>query len=157
MHHSIGMQHETRERRLVDLRRRMYQRMPSKLPEGLQGEGLLPTLRRQVTNHPHSSLKLSVAIIESFRRSCRRCVKICEATVVNSISAAQSLTGCTHINGSLHLHITDQSVAGELEKSLDHIEQISGYLKVAFSSALTNLTFFSNLRIINGTSLENGR
>nr|UVJ47537.1 insulin receptor [Lasioderma serricorne] len=86
-----------------------------------------------------------------------RCVRICEATVVNSISAAQSLTGCTHINGSLHLHITDQSVAGELEHSLDHIEQISGYLKVAFSTALTNLTFFSNLRVINGTSLENRR
>lgn len=83
------------------------------------------------------------------------CEKLCTPpNVVGSLQSVKKLKGCTHINGSLIVRVTTKAVADELEL-LGSIEEISDYLKIIRSSALTDLTFLKNLRVIQGKKLEN--
>lgn len=77
--------------------------------------------------------------------------------IVDSLSSAQEFHGCTHVNGSLIIRVSDNSVAEELERNLGQIVEISGFLKVTRSYALTSLTFLKRLKVINGTNLETER
>lgn len=85
-----------------------------------------------------------------------RCRKVCEGRLVDSIGSAEALHGCTHINGSLTIRDSrDNNIAEELEKSLESIEEIEGYLKIARSFSLQSLNFLKGLRVIRGAVLEN--
>ncbi|KAJ7308412.1 hypothetical protein JRQ81_008957 [Phrynocephalus forsythii] len=88
------------------------------------------------------------------------CPKICDLEkekVIDSVTAAQELRGCTIVNGSLIVNIRGGSnIAAELEANLGLIEEISGYLKIRRSYALVSLSFFRKLRLIRGQDLEAG-
>ncbi|XP_054160500.1 insulin receptor-like [Oppia nitens] len=84
------------------------------------------------------------------------CPKVCSAAQVTNIASAQSLRGCTKINGSLEIYIQSggANVIRELEDNLQHLEEITGFLKVARSFPLITLNFLKRLRLIHGNQLE---
>ncbi|CAG5896505.1 unnamed protein product [Menidia menidia] len=86
------------------------------------------------------------------------CPKVCMGLkTVDSVTAAQSLRGCTILNGSLVINLRGgNNIAAELEASLGQLEEITGYLTVRRSYALVSLSFFRNLRIIHGEEQEIG-
>ncbi|XP_039293585.1 insulin receptor [Nilaparvata lugens] len=92
---------------------------------------------------------------------CRQCTsshcrKTCEGQVVDSLSAAQNLTGCTHIVGSLIISLktgSDKFIQPELQQSLGSIQEIDGSLKIVRTFPLVSLNFLRNLRIIHGKKL----
>ncbi|XP_069505328.1 insulin receptor [Ambystoma mexicanum] len=95
------------------------------------------------------------------------CPKVCNlyqddkvkdsAKVIESVTSAQELQGCTIIHGSLVINIRGgNNIASELEASLGLIEEITGYLKIRRSYALVSLSFFRSLRVIRGETLEAG-
>ncbi|XP_058019223.1 insulin receptor [Ahaetulla prasina] len=88
------------------------------------------------------------------------CPKTCdigEGKVIDSVTAAQALRGCTIVNGSLIINIRGgTNIAAELEANLGLIEEISGYLKIRRSYALVSLSFFRKLHLIRGQTLEAG-
>lgn len=94
-----------------------------------------------------------------------KCQKKCPGKIVDSISAAQSLTGCTIIEGSLEIQLRNSaksvhsahSIIKELENSLSEIEEIQDYLKIARSFPIKSLSFLKKLRKINGERLESGK
>lgn len=91
--------------------------------------------------------------------TCRRCQgicpKVCSSFLVDSVSSAQKLKGCTYINGSLVIQIRGGgNIMKELEANLDMIEEIRDYLKVTRSNQLISLNFLKNLRIIHGKALD---
>ena len=84
------------------------------------------------------------------------CPKECVSRYVTNIETAQSLKGCTKINGNLEIYVKGgQSIVRELEDNLQFIEEIDGYLKVARSYPLVSLNFLRNLKVIHGNQLEN--
>lgn len=85
------------------------------------------------------------------------CTKVCDGTQVDSIATAQTLRGCTYINGSLSIRIDSKSTVDELEETLGLIEEIDGYLKIYRSYPLYTLEFFKKLKVIHGRELENRR
>lgn len=92
-------------------------------------------------------------------QTCRQChgicPKVCSSFLVDSISSAQKLKGCTYINGSLVIQIRGGgNIMRELEANLDMIEEIRDYLKVTRSNQLISLNFLKNLRIIHGKALD---
>uniref|UniRef100_UPI00358E5829 insulin receptor-like n=1 Tax=Myxine glutinosa TaxID=7769 RepID=UPI00358E5829 len=94
---------------------------------------------------------------------CRKCVGPCPKVclvgkkTVDSVTAAQDLHGCTIINGSLIINILGGSnITPDLEEHLGRIEVITGYMKIKRSFALISLSFFKNLRLIQGETLEPG-
>nr|XP_014430843.1 insulin receptor isoform X1 [Pelodiscus sinensis]XP_014430845.1 insulin receptor isoform X1 [Pelodiscus sinensis]XP_025042304.1 insulin receptor isoform X1 [Pelodiscus sinensis]XP_025042305.1 insulin receptor isoform X1 [Pelodiscus sinensis]XP_025042306.1 insulin receptor isoform X1 [Pelodiscus sinensis] len=88
------------------------------------------------------------------------CPKVCDFSkekIIDSVTSAQELRGCTIINGSLVINIRGGSnIAAELEANLGLIEEISGYLKIRRSYALVSLSFFRKLHLIKGETLEAG-
>ncbi|XP_077187933.1 insulin receptor isoform X1 [Paroedura picta] len=88
------------------------------------------------------------------------CPKICDfikPKLIDSMTAAQELRGCTIVNGSLVLNIRGGSnIGAELESNLGLIEEIRGYLKIRRSYALVSLSFFRKLHLIRGQTLEAG-
>ncbi|XP_056374073.1 insulin receptor isoform X1 [Hyla sarda] len=87
------------------------------------------------------------------------CPKVCivkeKEKVIDSVTSAQDLRGCTVISGSLAINIRGgNNIAAELEANLGLIEEITGYLKVRRSYALVSLSFFRKLRLIRGDFLE---
>ncbi|XP_069595251.1 insulin receptor [Ranitomeya imitator] len=86
------------------------------------------------------------------------CPKVCivnEEKVIDSVTSAQDLRGCTVISGSLAINIRGgNNIAAELEANLGLIEEITGYLKIRRSYALVSLSFFRKLRLIRGDVLE---
>ncbi|XP_077331658.1 insulin receptor [Lithobates pipiens] len=89
------------------------------------------------------------------------CPKICSVhgkeKVIDSVTSAQELRGCTVISGNLAINIRGgNNIATELEANLGLIEEITGYLKIRRSYALVSLSFFRKLRVIKGDTLENG-
>uniref|UniRef100_A0ABD2XMG2 Tyrosine-protein kinase receptor n=1 Tax=Trichogramma kaykai TaxID=54128 RepID=A0ABD2XMG2_9HYME len=98
-------------------------------------------------------------ISENDMYSCKRCngpcFKECPGTVVDNISTAQKLRGCSFINGSLEIAIRDgQNIVRELEESLGNIQVITGYLKIFRNFPLISLNFLKNLTEIRGDKLE---
>lgn len=88
-----------------------------------------------------------------------RCPKVCKVGIktIDSIQVAQSLTGCTYIEGSLILNIRrGYNLASQLQSSLGLIEKITGFLKIKHSFALISLTFFKNLKLIRGDTMVDG-
>lgn len=86
------------------------------------------------------------------------CPKVCLGLkVVDSVTAAQELRGCTILNGSLAINLRGgNNIAAELEASLGQLEEITGYLTVRRSYALVSLSFFRKLRVIRGEEQEIG-
>lgn len=89
-------------------------------------------------------------------RPCQgRCPKICSSLLVDSVSSAQRVKGCTYINGSLVIQIRGGgNIMKELEANLDMIEEIRDYLKVTRSNQLISLNFLKRLRVIHGKALD---
>ncbi|ESO89642.1 hypothetical protein LOTGIDRAFT_51396, partial [Lottia gigantea] len=83
------------------------------------------------------------------------CPKVCFGRVIDSIDAAQTLTGCTSITGPLEIEIDGGSnIVVELEKSLGEIEEISHYIKITRSYPIISLHFFKKLKLIKGEKLD---
>lgn len=84
------------------------------------------------------------------------CPKVCSTTQVTNIDSAQSLKGCTEINGSLEIYIQSggANVIRELEQNLQQLEEIRDFLKVSRSFPLITLNFLKKLRVIHGNVLE---
>lgn len=92
------------------------------------------------------------------RKTCKKCEKdkcdkICKGLTVDSIAAAQSLKGCTKIEGTLEISIRSKggtNIVRELENSLSSIEEITSNLKIVRSYPLISLHFFKSLKRIRG-------
>ncbi|XP_018583701.2 insulin receptor-like isoform X2 [Scleropages formosus] len=86
------------------------------------------------------------------------CPKVCAGLkVVDSVTAAQALRGCTVLNGSMIINIRGgNNIAAELEASLGQLEEITGYLMIRRSYALVSLSFFRKLKLIRGEEQEVG-
>lgn len=80
------------------------------------------------------------------------CLRRCEGGDIDSLGTAESLKGCQNITGSLDIRIRSgaEETIQLLEQYLGDIEEITGYLKVDRSPAITSLKFFRNLRLIRG-------
>jgi insulin receptor len=93
------------------------------------------------------------------------CQKKCQSKIIDSIAAAQSLKGCSIIEGPLEIQIRsstktfDQTnnVVKELETSLSEIVEIQDYLKIARSFPIVSLSFLKKLKIIRGKRLESNK
>ncbi|KAB0790030.1 hypothetical protein PPYR_15663 [Photinus pyralis] len=88
---------------------------------------------------------------------CLNCSKYCDGIEINSIASAETLTGCTHVNGPLSIRVNSMNMANELEKSLGSIKEITHYLKIYRSYALTSFESLRNLKVIHGQQLYNNR
>ncbi|XP_075954174.1 insulin receptor a [Anarhichas minor] len=86
------------------------------------------------------------------------CPKVCMGySLVDSVTTAQALRGCTVLNGSLVINMRrGNNIAAELEASLGQLEEITGYLSVRRSYALVSLSFFRKLHVIHGEELDTG-
>ncbi|CAB1317063.1 unnamed protein product, partial [Coregonus sp. 'balchen'] len=76
------------------------------------------------------------------------CPKVCMGQkMVDSVTAAQALKGCTVLNGSMEINLRGgNNIAAELEANLGQLEEITGYLTVRRSYALVSLSFLRKLR-----------
>ncbi|CDQ94734.1 unnamed protein product [Oncorhynchus mykiss] len=71
--------------------------------------------------------------------------------IVDSVTAAQALRGCTVLNGSLVIKIRGgNNIAAELEANLGQLEEITGNLTIKRAYALVSLSFLRKLRVIRG-------
>uniref|UniRef100_H3ANU2 receptor protein-tyrosine kinase n=1 Tax=Latimeria chalumnae TaxID=7897 RepID=H3ANU2_LATCH len=89
------------------------------------------------------------------------CPRVCDIfgdeKMIDSVTSAQELRGCTVINGSITINIRGgNNIAAELEANLGLVEEITGFLKIRRSYALVSLSFFRKLRLIRGEMLEMG-
>ncbi|KAK6291194.1 hypothetical protein J4Q44_G00384050 [Coregonus suidteri] len=86
------------------------------------------------------------------------CPKVCMGQkMVDSVTAAQALKGCTVLNGSMEINLRGgNNIAAELEANLGQLEEITGYLTVRRSYALVSLSFLRKLRVIRGDTLIDG-
>ncbi|XP_030640269.1 insulin receptor b [Chanos chanos] len=86
------------------------------------------------------------------------CPRLCMGVkIVDSVTAAQALRGCTILNGSLVIKIRGgTNIAAELEANLGQLEEITGYLTVRRAYALVSLSFLRKLRLIRGDTQEVG-
>ncbi|KAJ8248807.1 hypothetical protein GJAV_G00227970 [Gymnothorax javanicus] len=82
------------------------------------------------------------------------CDKICYEKTIDSVDAAQSLKGCTVINGNLLINIRrGKNIASELESFMGLIQTVTGYVRIRHSHTLGSLSFLKSLRYINGEEL----
>ncbi|XP_078473381.1 insulin-like growth factor 1 receptor [Lampetra planeri] len=95
--------------------------------------------------------------------SCKKCDGLCPKVcyvgtkVIDSVTAAQELHGCTIIEGNLVINIRGgNNIATELEANLGLIEEVTGSVKIKRSYALVSLSFFRNLHTIHGDSQDPG-
>ncbi|XP_037913549.1 insulin-like receptor isoform X2 [Hermetia illucens] len=84
----------------------------------------------------------------------QQCPKICEPNAVQHLSDAERLKGCTIINGTLQIHITNRISEKELQQHLSSIEEIYGLLKIYRTPLITSLSFLRGLKKIHGQELE---
>ncbi|XP_041035673.1 insulin-like growth factor 1 receptor [Carcharodon carcharias] len=93
-------------------------------------------------------------------RKCKgHCPKVCHVgtKTVDSLATAQHLAECTVIEGNLIVNIRGgNNLAVKLEIYLGLIETITGFLKIKHSFALVSLSFFANLKLIQGDSMVDG-
>ncbi|XP_058057844.1 insulin-like peptide receptor [Anopheles bellator] len=80
------------------------------------------------------------------------CPKVCDGAEIMYLSDAERLRGCTIINGTLHIRLSEDhpNLMQELQIGLGAIEEIMGILKVFRSSYIASLDFLTNLQIIHG-------
>uniref|UniRef100_A0AAZ3S6U2 Tyrosine-protein kinase receptor n=1 Tax=Oncorhynchus tshawytscha TaxID=74940 RepID=A0AAZ3S6U2_ONCTS len=94
--------------------------------------------------------------INSTRLNCTPCAGLCPkmcsgVKIVDSVTAAQALRGCTVLNGSLVIKIRGgNNIAAELEANLGQLEEITGNLTIKRAYALVSLSFLRKLRVIRG-------
>ncbi|KAM9410730.1 insulin-like growth factor 1 receptor [Pholidichthys leucotaenia] len=82
------------------------------------------------------------------------CDKVCDGKVIDSMDAAQSLTGCTVIKGNLHINIRrGHNMVTELENFTGLIQRVTGYVRITHSHTLSSLAFLRSLRYIDGEDL----
>ncbi|CAL8355601.1 unnamed protein product [Lota lota] len=82
------------------------------------------------------------------------CDKACPSSVIDSVDAAQALTGCTVIRGNLLINIRrGNNIASELESFMGLIQTVTGYVRIRYSHTLGSLSFLKSLRYINGEEL----
>ncbi|XP_063738253.1 insulin-like growth factor 1b receptor isoform X3 [Eleginops maclovinus] len=82
------------------------------------------------------------------------CDKVCEEKVIDSMDAAQSLKGCTVIQGNLHINIRrGHNMVAELESFTGLIQRVTGNVRIRHSHTLTSLAFLRSLKHIEGKEL----
>ncbi|KAK1891682.1 Insulin-like growth factor 1 receptor [Dissostichus eleginoides] len=82
------------------------------------------------------------------------CDKVCEEKVIDSMDAAQSLKGCTVIQGNLHINIRrGHNIVAELESFTGLIQRVTGNVRIRHSHTLTSLAFLRSLKHIEGREL----
>jgi insulin receptor len=94
-----------------------------------------------------------------------KCLKRCTPRIIDSIATAQTLKGCSIVEGALEIQIrgttknadVGRNIVKELEASLVDIIEIDHYLKIARSHPILSLSFLKNLKRINGNQLETGK
>uniref|UniRef100_A0A0K8WF29 receptor protein-tyrosine kinase n=2 Tax=Bactrocera latifrons TaxID=174628 RepID=A0A0K8WF29_BACLA len=75
---------------------------------------------------------------------------------IHTTADAESLQGCSKINGSLIIELTDiKTKITDLDNAFANITEITGYLKVVNSPQLLTLHFLRNLVTIRGDELVN--
>ncbi|XP_014085477.2 insulin receptor [Bactrocera oleae] len=75
---------------------------------------------------------------------------------IHTATDAESLQGCSKINGSLIIELTDiKTKITDLDNAFVNITEITGYLKVVNSPQLLTLYFLRNLVTIRGDELVN--
>ncbi|XP_026479394.1 insulin-like receptor [Ctenocephalides felis] len=81
----------------------------------------------------------------------QKCPNVCRGAIITSISDAQHFKGCTIVNGSLQIRLSEAiDITQDLLHNLSEIEEIIGILKVYRSFSLKSLHFFTNLKVIHG-------
>ncbi|XP_049549343.1 insulin receptor [Anopheles darlingi] len=80
------------------------------------------------------------------------CPKVCPGAVIMYLSDADRLHGCTIVNGTLHIRMSEDhpNLETELQSRLGTIEEIMGILKVFRSNYIASLDFLTNVKIIHG-------
>lgn len=89
--------------------------------------------------------------------SIEQCARECPAVEVDSLATSDLLRGCQIVKGDIYIRL-QSGVANTmqiLERNLGDIEEIEGILKVYRSPVITSLSFFRNLRRIQGNTSEN--
>ncbi|XP_030045590.1 insulin-like growth factor 1 receptor [Microcaecilia unicolor] len=90
------------------------------------------------------------------------CPKVCEegekkSIVIDSVTSAQMLQGCTIIKGNLVINIRrGNNIATELKNFMGLIETVTGYVAIRHSHALLSLSFLKSLRYILGEEQQEG-
>lgn len=95
----------------------------------------------------------------------KECQKKCQAKIIDSIAAAQSLKGCSIIEGPLEIQIksstrsveSTNNIVKELENSLSDVVEIQDYLKIARSFPIVSLSFLKKLKTIRGNRMESNK
>ncbi|XP_034951870.1 insulin-like receptor [Chelonus insularis] len=90
-------------------------------------------------------------------KSCNgTCRKVAKGGIIRHISDAQTFRGVTVIDGGLEFRIRNgnPNIINELTNAFGNIEEITGYLKVTHSFAISTLSFLKKLRVIKGEKLE---
>ncbi|XP_004539804.1 insulin-like growth factor 1b receptor [Maylandia zebra] len=83
------------------------------------------------------------------------CDKVCDGKVIDSMTAAQSLKGCTVIKGHLQINIRrGHNMVAELESFTGLIQRVTGYVRIIHSHTLSSLAFLRSLRYIDGENLH---
>lgn len=116
---------------------------------------LLSSIRQYSTNPFFQLDKLSRTCV----RCKQRCPKFCAGTLIEFLSTAQDLKGCTVIQGNLLIKLSSdvQNIEQELERHLGDIEEIEGYLKIYRSTSITTLSFLRGLKVIHGRKLDSDK
>nr|UDM84376.1 insulin-like receptor 1 [Ligia oceanica] len=87
---------------------------------------------------------------DSLVRTCKPRLE-CESTTLTDRNLGENLKYCTRIHGNLVIRVAGgKNVTRNLEKNLERVETITGYLKVVGANALFSLSFLRNLVNIEG-------
>lgn len=82
------------------------------------------------------------------------CTKICRSQFINSIEKAQSLQGCTVIDGPLIISITGgKNISKRVTESLKFVRVVRDYVRIFSSNALMSMEFLMSLQVIEGRKL----
>lgn len=83
------------------------------------------------------------------------CLKNCTGMILSSSDSINKMAGCTYINGNLEIALTGDgtNLVQALERNLQNVMVITGYLKIFRSVPLVSLNFLKNLKEIGGGNL----
>lgn len=86
------------------------------------------------------------------------CTKICytKYVTIQSVSDSARLIGCTVLKGPLDITIYSLLSSENIETLVDNLAsiiEVSDYVKIALTPALTSLNFLRNLRLVHGLEL----
>ncbi|XP_069173650.1 insulin-like growth factor 1 receptor isoform X2 [Procambarus clarkii] len=87
-----------------------------------------------------------------------RCSEWCKGATITSEDPGRSLRACQRVDGSLNISVAGGwNLTQQLEENLQHLQEVTGYIRVYGSNTLFSLNFLSNLRVIGGQELVHGK